>query len=154
MEPTFVTRPAFNVVGLCYQGTNQNQEIAAMWGDFNRREKEATAIAVPNTLYYGVCNMIAGLPEGHFEYVAGIEVPDGAPVPAGMVIRQVPAARYAVFPHRGSLDGLHATFERIHSEWLPASGLEPTGSLDMEVYTDEFKDFAPDSVLYVYVPVK
>jgi hypothetical protein len=24
----------------------------------------------------------------------------------------------------------------------------------MEVYTDEFKNFAPDSVMYIYIPVK
>lgn len=155
MEIKFVNRPAFNVVGLCDHGDNKNQEISVMWGEFNKRGGEVEAIAVPHTLAYGVCNMVEGLPEGHFEYVAGLEVPDEATVPEEMAMRRIPAQKYAVFEHHGGLEGLHNTFQRIHNECIPQAGLElaPTG-MDMEVYTDEFKDFVPDSVFYIYVPVK
>ncbi len=155
MDIKFINRPAFNVVGLCYHGDNKNQEISVMWGEFNKRGGEVEAIAVPHTLAYGVCDMVEGLPEGHFEYVAGLEAPDGAPVPTGMVMRRIPAQKYAIFEHHGALAGLHNTYQRIHNEWIPQAGLEVVQpGLDMEVYTDEFKDFAPDSVFYIYVPVK
>jgi predicted transcriptional regulator YdeE/DNA-binding transcriptional MerR regulator len=154
MQPKIITRPAFDVMGLCYHGNNQNQEIAAMWGEFNQRAPEILPAAVPDTGAYGVCLMAEGLPEGHFEYVAGFEVREGAAVPEGMVTRRVPAQKYAVFSHTGPLDSLRETYNNIYQVWLPQSGLELTGGMDMEVYTDEFTDFAPDSVFYIYVPVK
>ena len=155
MEPKMITRPAFDVAGLLYVGKNQNQEIAAMWGDFNRRAEELLPSAVPNTNAYGACLMVDGLDEGCFEYVAGFEVREGAPIPEGMVVRHIPAARYAVFPHKGAMEGLRQTYDRVIREWIPASRLEPVSpEIDIEVYTEEFKDFAPDSVLYIYVAVK
>ena len=154
MEPKIVNLPAFDVVGMLYQGRNQNQEIAAMWGDLNPRAGEIAA--VPDGNAYGLCLMVDGLPEGCFEYVAGFEVAPGAPVPQGMVLRHVPAARYAVFAHKGSMETLHATFGEIFQTWLPQSGLIPVSpEFDMEVYTtQEFKGFAPDSILYIYVAVQ
>ena len=153
MEPTFVTRPAFNVVGLCYHGNNQNDELGKMWDVFNRRSPEVAA--VPSSHAYGICRMVEGLPEGHFEYVAGLETPDDAPIPEGMVHRRVEAARYAVFTHRGPLSGLMKTYQRIYNEWIPQYKLEPVeAGLDMEVYTDEFDPNSPDSVFYIYIPVK
>ena len=154
MQPKIITRPEFTVMGLCYHGNNQNQEIAAMWGEFNQREREVLSVSVPNSCAYGVCIMAEGLPEGHFEYVAGYEVPAGTPTPEGMVQRTVPPAKYAVFEHRGAMDKLSETYHNIYQVWLPQSGLEIVPGIDMEVYTEEFKDFAPDSVFYIYVPVK
>jgi predicted transcriptional regulator YdeE/DNA-binding transcriptional MerR regulator len=154
MQPKIVTLPAFNVVGLCYHGDNANQEISVMWGEFNRRAREIKPYLVPAANAYGVCAMVEGLPEGHFEYVAGFEVREDAPVPEGMVQRRVPAQKYAVFEHVGPLDKLRETYHNVYQVWLPQSGLEVAPGYDMEVYTEEFKDFAPDSVFYIYVPVK
>lgn len=152
MQPKIVNKPAFHVVGMCYHGMNQNQEIPAMWGEFLQRIDEIKRINP--TLSYGVCSVPAGLPEGHFEYVAGVEVKEGAPVPEGMVLRSLPAMRYAVFAHRGSLEGLGRTYSNIQLVELPKADLKVLQpGLDMEVYTDEFKDNAPDSVMYIYIPV-
>jgi predicted transcriptional regulator YdeE/DNA-binding transcriptional MerR regulator len=153
VKPQIVTRPAFNVVGMCYHGRNQNQEIGVMWSKFLARLGEIERINP--TVSYGVCTSPGGLPEGHFEYVSGVEVPEGAPVPEGMVLRTVPAQRYAAFKHIGSDEKLGETYRAVYQEWMPAAGLEPAISgWDMEVYTEEFDDFSPESVLYIYVPVK
>jgi AraC family transcriptional regulator len=72
-----------------------------------------------------------------------------------MVVRMVPEQKYVVFEHRGSLKTLGQTYQNIYQAWLPQSGLQMAASFDMEVYTDEFKDFTPDdSGFYIYVPVK
>ncbi len=154
MQPKIVNRPAFTVVGYCYHGNNQNQEIAAMWGKFTQRLDE---IQTNNSLEtFGVCQLPAGLPEGHFEYVAGMQTAEDAPVPEGMVKRSLPAYTYAVFEHVGPLDSLGQTYQNIFQTWLPQSGYKPLESgLDMEVYDDRvFSDFAPDSIMYIYVPVQ
>ncbi|MHB1355965.1 MAG: MerR family transcriptional regulator [Anaerolineae bacterium] len=153
MQPRIVIKPAFHVVGMCYHGTNQNHEIPDMWGVFLQRTGEIERINP--TLSYGVCSLPTGLPEGHFEYVAGVEVNEGAPVPAGMVLRSLPEMRYAVFAHRGSLESLGKTYQNVYEVGLPESGLQPlTLGLDMEVYTEEWADGAPESVLYIYIPIK
>lgn len=153
MQPKIVVRPAFSVVGLCYHGKNQNQEIAAMWGQFNQRAGEVKSNNAAEA--FGVCSMPAGLPEGHFEYVAGFQVAEDTPVPEGMVKRSLPETKYAVFEHVGPLATLGETYRNIYQTWLPQAGLQPAeNDMDMEVYDDRFKDFAPDSVMYLYIPVK
>ncbi len=152
MEPVkFETLPAFKVMGLKYRGKNENQEIAAMWGEFNKR-----ADLIPNIgeCAFGVCTMVSDAPQGVFEYVAGLKVAADAIPPEGMVVVDVPENRYAVFEHRGAMELLGKTYHSIINEWFPRSGMKPTGGYDMEVYTEEFKNFAPDSVFYIYEPVK
>lgn len=152
MDIRFVELPAFTVVGMAYHGKNQNNEIAQMWGEFNRRYKEIEIS--DDAACYGVCRMLPELPQGEFEYVAGWTTRADAPVPEGMVKRSVPALRYAVFAHRGAAEGLRETYRKIYEEWLPQAGLKPLElGLDMEVYTEEFKFFTPESVMYIYVPV-
>lgn len=152
MEGKLITKPAMVVVGMRYQGDNAHNEIAGLWGRFNQRSHEIKHI-LPDAAY-GVCIMVEGLPEGEFEYVAGFAVSQIDHLPEGMVVRIIPAYTYAQFPHRGGHEGLKRTYHDIYHVLLPQMGLKPIGRIDMEVYTEEFKDFAPDSVFYIYVPVK
>ena len=154
MQPKIVNRPAFTVIGYCYHGKNQNQEIAKMWGEFVQRLGEIQTNNEYET--FGVCSIPPGLPEGDFEYVAGMQTAEDAPVPEGMVKRTIPAYQYAVFEHVGALATLGETYRSIHEVGLPQAGLKPLeDGLDMEVYDDRvFNDFSPESILYLYVPVK
>lgn len=152
MEPVkFETLPAFKVMGLKYYGNNANHEIKKTWEKLNPRAQE---IPIRGECAYGVCYMVNDAQNGEFEYVAGFKVEEYEVVPEGMVVVDVPANRYAVFAHRGALNTLRQTYAGICDDWFPRSGYQPTGGYDMEVYTEEFKDFAPDSVFYIYEPVK
>lgn len=152
MEPKIVTLPSFKVVGMRYFGKNENQEISELWGKANQRMGEISHVASQNA--YGVCVMLPDAPAGEFEYIAGLEVSQAEDVPDGMVVREVPTSQYAVFTHLGSLDRLPATYEYIYSTWIPQSGFQLTGGPDFELYNEDFKDFAPDSKFYIYVPIK
>ena len=152
MEPVkYETLPAFKVMGMKYRGNNANQEIKQMWERLNPRANE---IPMVGECAFGVCYMLNDAPAGVFEYVAGFKVEAYDKVPEGMVVADVPENRYAVFAHRGSLETLGQTYDRIINEWFPRSGCQPAGGYDMEVYTEEFMGFAPESVLYIYEPVK
>lgn len=151
MEPVkYETLPAFKVMGMKYRGKNENQEIAAMWGSINKRAHE---IPMQGECAFGVCLMLPGEQEGVFEYIAGFKVTPGVQPPEGMVVIDVPENRYAVFEHRGSLQTLGSTYKKI-AEWWKSSGNHPVGEYDMEVYDEKFKDFSPDSIFYIYEPVK
>lgn len=122
-----------------------------MWGRLNPRAEE---IPLRGECAYGVCLMQPGAPDGVFEYVAGFKVDKDAVPPKDMIVIDVPANRYAVFAHRGPLETLQKTYHAIITDWFPRSGFQLVGGYNMEVYTDEFKGFAPDSVFYIYEPVK
>jgi AraC family transcriptional regulator len=71
------------------------------------------------------------------------------------VVRHVPAQKYAVFVHRGLLQGLMQTWHNINESWMPAAGLERADAPDLEAYYDgKFMGDSPESELEIWVPVK
>jgi predicted transcriptional regulator YdeE/DNA-binding transcriptional MerR regulator len=153
MEPKFVSKPAFMLVGMKYVGKNKNNEISQMWGRFDPHISQLARTPIQAT--YGWCGMLKEPPEeGAFEYLAAVEADQAENLPDWAVVRMIPEDTYAAFPHVGPLNTLMNTYHEIYSQWLPQSGYESAAPFDMEVYTDEFRDFAPDSVMYNYLPVK
>ena len=144
---------AFNIVGIQYLGKNEHSEIAMTWTAFNPRMDEIRHITGKTA--YGICNIPDGLPEGDFEYICGLAVDQPGEIPNGMIARHLEEMQVAVFEHRGSFESLGETYSTIYQKWLPEAGLEPLKKgFDLEVYDEDFKDFAPDSIMYVYVPIK
>jgi predicted transcriptional regulator YdeE/DNA-binding transcriptional MerR regulator len=155
MEPKFITKPGFTMMGLRYFGKNEKGEISDLWDSFNQRVSSLGGL--PNETgeaAIGLCITPeeASL-EGEFEYVAGFPVSQVDEIPDGFVVRQVPEYTYAVFAHHGDLAGLGKTYEYIYEVWLPQSGYQLAAMIDFEYYDQDFKDFAPDSVFYIYLPV-
>lgn len=152
MQPKIVTRESTTMVGMRYQGKNEHNEIGDMWTKFNgigHKIKHATGEAA-----IGLCTTLDDAPEGEFEYVAGFPVNKLEDVPEEMVIRTIPANTYAVFAHKGGFEGIGKTYEYAYQTWLPQSGFELADKIDFEYYDEDFKDFAPDSVFYIYLPIK
>lgn len=156
MEPKIITKPAFTVVGLPYFGKNENQEIHELWNEFNRRMAQTGGIKnETGEAAIGLCiTPDVETTAGVFEYVAGLPVSKVEDVPEGFVVRQVPEYTYAVFAHKGDLASLHKTYEYIYETWLPQSGYQLAAKIDFEYYNEDFKDFAPESVFYIYIPIK
>jgi AraC family transcriptional regulator len=153
MEPRIVSLPEFTIVGLPYFGKNENQEISALWGQFNPRAAEIKNIA-QGSAAYGMCTSKPDLKTSEFEYVAGFRVDQVSDIPEGMVVRHVPASQYAVFTHAGDLKSLTDTYNFIYHTWLPQSGYVINGPINFEWYDEDFKNFGPDSRFYIYLPVK
>ena len=156
MQPKIITKPAFTVVGLRYFGKNQNQEIPELWAQYNSHiEQHGSIKNETGEACIGLCITPDDEPiEGAFEYVAGVPVTEPDDIPEGFVVRQVPEHTYAVFAHQGDLASLGKTYQYIYETWLPQSGYQLAEKLDFEYYDDAFKDFAPDSVFYIYLPIK
>ena len=154
MQPKFINKPAFTTVGLSYVGKNENGEIPQLWGNFNQQANKITNMI--GKCAYGACFSEIGMgEEGDFEYVSCYEVSDTSNIPDGMVIREIPAYRYAVFTHHGKLDNLQETYKYIYETWFPQSGLELTSPhFDMEVYDDRFEINSDKSEFDIYIAVK
>src|SRR6185436_4882693 len=88
-------------------------------------------------------------------YLAGIQVTTLDAVPLALVGKILPANRYAVFSHEGTLPGrLCETFQSIYQQWLPQSGLKLAGAYDFERYDARFLGpLNAESVMEIYVPV-
>jgi predicted transcriptional regulator YdeE/DNA-binding transcriptional MerR regulator len=152
MEPEIIEYRELLVTGPVYEGRNENQEIAVMWqNEFMPRYEEIPA--VDRQITYGVCQDDPKQP-GAMRYMAAAEIARPENAPSGMQVWRVPAGRYAVFKHTGALETLGKTYEYIYNVWMPKSGFRRANRPDLEVYNQDFKDFQPDSVLYLYVPIE
>jgi predicted transcriptional regulator YdeE/DNA-binding transcriptional MerR regulator len=149
MEPKIVHRPAFQAVGMEYQGTNEHNEIKDVWGAFWPRHSEIKHI-VWDWGTYGICR---DWPEAKgLNYLAAVEVQRVEDVPEGMTAWQVPEQTYAVFPC--TLPTIHEAYRHAFEDWMPTSGYRRGSGPDFELYTDEFDAEDPESRLYIYVPVE
>jgi predicted transcriptional regulator YdeE/DNA-binding transcriptional MerR regulator len=157
MEPRIVTKEAFTVVGIPFEGPvssgpyedgENNNEIGKAWDVFNSRAGEIKHWSGPAI---GLC---FGMPDSEGPwYIAGAQVSQVDAVPPGMMARDVPAQKYAVF--ECTLPTLSQTYRYIMEQWQPASGYERADAPDFEVYDEKWDMNDPQgSPMYVYWPVK
>ncbi|MWC29760.1 MerR family transcriptional regulator [Paenibacillus sp. MMS18-CY102] len=149
MKPTIVVNEAFTVLGMAWNSKSGEGDIPGLWQRFIPREHEIEGKLQP-AVSYGICE--PGEQE-EFTYVAGYES-HSERIPEGMAKVIVPAQRYAVFTHKGSVAQLGETYELIYSKWLPLHGLEPVKGYDFERYDERF--IGPENVrseLDIYIPI-
>jgi AraC family transcriptional regulator len=147
MEPRIVTRPAFKVAGYVLRTTSVEGEnhraIPAFWQDYMKNHCESLhkALTPVSHAEYGLC-MEADMETGEFNYVIGLEMPEGAVIPEGLYTATVPAATYAVFTTPpsdgpGFVSSIQNTWGYIYEEWFPESGYEyAPGCADYELYDE------------------
>jgi AraC family transcriptional regulator len=145
MEPQIVHKPAFDVVGVLYQGKNENNDISRVWDKFLPRVQEIKHMALDA---FGVCGPVEE--DGSFSYLAGFEVSGIDDLPAGMKHWQVPEQTYAAFPC--TLQNIHETFNHAYQNWLPQSEYQSSSGVDLEYYPPEF-DAEAGTGVFVYIPV-
>lgn len=149
MKHRIIELPAFSVVGMEYIGGAANDSVRQLWQRFLPRAAEITR-RVDAEVLYGIC---ARTEQGAFRYVAGAEV-TRAEIPPGMLEIRVPAQKYAVFSHRGTVEQIADSFQAIYAGLLAQRGLEPKNGIDFERYDARF--LGPDdpaSEVDLYIPV-
>ena len=149
MEPTFVTIPAFSVVGMKYRGNNENNEIAQLWPKMLARVSEIKNI-VDRNVSYGVQGNF-NKESGEFDYLAGYQVESYDELPEGFDVWNVTEQTYAIFPC--ILPTLMDTFEYIYKKWLPNSSYSEGDGPEFELYGKEFFPDDPESPMFIYIPV-
>ena len=155
MEPVFIEKPAFDVIGMRYFGRNEQNEIPLMWDRFVKRMSEIRH-RVDEKIAYGVCQ--APEPpeaDGSFEYIACVGVDRLDEIPPGMVGRSIPGQYYAVFTHKGPVSRIRDTYGYIMGTWKPRSGYELSSGPELEVYGERFNPEDQDhSEIDIYIPVR
>lgn len=158
MQPNFIELASKTVVGVAgnfipmmsKQG-NAQEVIGALWGRFIRQQKPVPAIT------YGVITLVEDknsmTHQDELRYIAGMEVDEFAAVPDGMEKITIPAGRYAVFTHKGSLKDLPQTVKFAYGYWLPRTGSKARNVPHLEVYDERFRPDSPDSEFDILIPV-
>jgi AraC family transcriptional regulator len=101
---------------------------------------------------YGVCwNFKPGI---GFDYLTGVEVSDGAKLPADYAQIRITSQRYAVFTHRKHYSFIPQMIEAIWNKWLPNSGYTPAESPSFERYTEEFDPKTGTGGTEIWIPIK
>jgi AraC family transcriptional regulator len=144
-EPTFITKPAFSVVGLRITTKPKSPKISKLWDEFVPRIDELQGVSELDVSY----GVMAGA-ENNLDYMAGVPVHEHSKLPIGMSRWNIPEATYAVF--ETTLLMIEKTFDYIFSAWLPVSDYQHTPMLVLERYGETFRPDNP--VVSIYVPVK
>lgn len=160
MEPRFVTKEAFKVIGMDTKFSMKNNVIPQLWQKFMTRMGEIKRSLNPGTAL-GICetacekNYKDFTEETEFTEIACLEVEDFEFVPEGMVTRTIDTHEYAVFTHRGELSKLNHTYDYIYKQWLPDSGYRVGANFDFELYDHRFNPMdQKNSEIDIYFPVK
>ena len=145
--------PAKVLAGLSQRYTWETRtEIPALWGRFVPAV-ERVWNAFDSRVFYG---LVTNTPDGEgFDYMAAVAVSEAAAdLPAGLTTYHVPAQRYAVFPHEGTLATLCETIDAVFNRWLPASGYAVTNTPTyLERYGENFDPVAGQGDLEIWMPI-
>ncbi len=149
IEPHFIDLKETTLAGIATFAGPQSGRFPELWKGFPQKIGEETGLET-NTYSYGLELYPPNFDKGHeFTYMACMAVSDIRLVQLHLVMRTLPAARYAVFPVPGSLAGLAAAFHYIYGEWLPNSRYQRAYPFDMERY-----DVSPEAVKARDMPIE
>ena len=154
LAPRYETRKAMTVAGLQGRYTAQTRDqIPQQWMKFGPHLGK-----VPGQLgqdSYGVAfNGAAAGDQCEFDYLCGVEVSDGAKLPAEFRMIAIPAGPYAVFTHDESVATIDQKLELICTKWLPNSGRTAAKSPWFERYTPAFNTQTLSGGIELWIPLE
>ena len=147
MKPAIVAQPALRLVGLQILTRPMSPEIPALWLRFAGRMPEIASAAEPGVTFGAMQSAGENL-----IYLAAVQLPPAAPVPADMARLDVPAGDVAVFEFPFGEIGRAYSF--IFDSWLPESVFVPDTRPLLERYGTDFCPDRPDSPMQIRVPVR
>jgi len=156
MEPKFIDREAFSVIGLRRTFAVEDspkvpglwQEVHALWPLLEPLQTDAAIGAV----------VMEGPNATHFDYIAGVAAKEDAEPPDGTDKLSIKANRYAVFTHVSTNTNLNAglreTIGYIFGTWLPGSSYRIAPSPEFELYDARFDPNTLLGEIDYYVPIQ
>src|SRR5580704_8211322 len=160
MNPKAVQQEGFTVVGIAVRTSNAEQmtpqrPIGKQW---ERLFKEGVLAAIPNKSDGNIVALYteyASDKDGDYTYVLGARVTKVESVPAGMVAKNVPAGRYAVFTsEKGPVQKVVVEmWQKVWATPKNALGGERSYKADFEVYDQRAQNPA-DSIVDLYIAVR
>lgn len=166
MDYQLRTKPAFKLIGYelrttCKDGQN-HRDIPVFWNSYlqeNKGSRIGNRVHTDSPVELGLCTDF-NMETGELTYLIGMEATSFEGVPADLVCREFPEARYAVFttpkvtPDQ-FVASIQSTWKSIFEEWFPHSGLEHAGGVEFEWYDERCHADKHDQIqIDIYIPVK
>lgn len=159
-NPRVMQQEGFTVVGIAVRTSNAEQmtperPIGKQW---ERLFKDGVLAAIPDKADGNIVALYteyASDKDGVYTYVLGARVTKVESVPAGMVAKNVPAGRYAVFTsERGPVQKVVVEmWQRVWATPKSALGGDRAYKADVEVYDQRAQNPA-DSVVDLYIGIR
>lgn len=150
MEPKIINRNSFLVMGTETRITPESENVETygrIWQEFESYRSQIMFNSIDQK-YYGVSFSTGE--QGSDDYLAGMAVRDATDIPEGLVAREIPAARYAVF--ECPVQKIGETYQFIFREWLPNSQYEISN------LTPVFEQYPPagdeESPVLIHIPIQ
>jgi AraC family transcriptional regulator len=148
MQPKLVTQPAFNVLGILERCDFSDPGFfGALWSQHYTPFDEQIKPHSPDQGYFAVYYHVG--PGRTVDVLAGMAVEGIEEAPTGLVLRRIPASRYALF--ETTLGQVSALWSQIYDDWLPSSPYTHAAGPDYEYFPPETSN--EDSPMHICVPV-
>ena len=160
MIPKIVERPRFTVVGLSIRTSNANEGSGkgAIPQQWDRFMKEDLLSKIPNKVDSNILAVYTDYESdanGAYTFMIGAQVSSADDVPLGMVAKEVPPGRYAVFTSEKGFVGKVVPQTWSHIWAVPKSAPEGNRAYraDFEVYDQRAAD-PQNAQVDIYVGIK
>jgi len=147
MNPKVVEEAGFSVIGIAERTTNAKEMsgegvIGKQWGRFMQENLLAQIPNKADSSIIAVITDYASDKDGEYTHLIGARVTSTADVPAGMVVKKVPAGKYAIFTSdKGPVARVVVgTWQRIWAQPKNAPGGIRAYKADYEVYDERAMD--------------
>jgi AraC family transcriptional regulator len=91
--------------------------------------------------------------DGRFEYLCAFPVSRFADIPDGLVARDIPAQRCAVFAHEGHITRIGETYAAIFNRALPEHGMRQVEAPVIEDHNPTFDPRTGEGGLTIWIPI-
>ncbi|MBU2512522.1 GyrI-like domain-containing protein [bacterium] len=158
-EPNFETMSKTILIGMSYFGNNQ-PEIKELWSKLGEWEDQLKNIIDPCRRYGLVLYGESFAKSKEFGYLASFELKidsliDLEKLPFEFSLKVLPAARYAVFVHRGAVETIPYSYEYIYGTWLSQSEFDLAAPFDFEFYYQAYDPLDADSLEFsINIPIE
>ncbi|KAJ5068078.1 transcriptional regulator protein yobu-related [Anaeramoeba ignava] len=159
MEPKFVTKKAFYIVGYQtdtgMQDPNRSKNIKKQWTKMVQGKLFEKIKPVEKGVFLGGC-FDWDEKTMDWSYLAGIEVESVENIPEGTTWRKLPDSLYAIFTVKGKLEEkILPAYEEIMKNWLPNNKkYVRANSPDFEYYDHRYKENSDDSEFDIWIPIE
>lgn len=161
MDGMIVQRPSQLYIGQIRPFTmDTTEKIALFWQEFFEEYARIKPLLIPpgtaGEHCLGIC--FPGVDDKHFDYMIAYPMKNDKPatIPADMQVYMLLLQDYVIVPAPGAKENIHKAYQYAFGTWLPQQmdWEHDAGKPDFEFYPPEFNDFKPDSILFIYIPIR
>jgi len=156
VQPKIESIDEIHVAGI--RGTAALDNIFSLWKQFGEildsiPDKHSLART------FGICEYKENFPIANYDMelteVVGVEVTSYDSMSANIVTKTIPAGKFAVFTHKGSLSNILKTYQYIWGTWVLLTKETLDNRDDFELYDERFlgRD-SEQSEMDIYIPIK